>query len=163
MAYKDKATRIAKSKEYYISNRTRIRAKHKEYYDKTAETRRQQSRDYYEANKPEVLRKGRIRQKVYYKNNKEARSRYNIGLWQRLKQETFSALGGAVCVRCGFKDIRALQIDHLNGGGMKHMKSFSSNKTYLRYVRENSSLFQVLCANCNWIKVSENRELYGKN
>lgn len=163
MAYKDEETRIAKSREYYLANKERINVRNRNYYKDNAEKLRKYAKDYREANYEQALESSRQSGKRYYRANKDKVRERSIRLWQKLKQETFEVLGGAICVKCDFKDVRALQIDHLNGGGRKHMKGFSSNKTYLKYVRENPEEFQVLCANCNWIKVSENRELYAKD
>lgn len=64
------------------------------------------------------------------------------------------------CVRCGFTDIRALQIDHVNGGGSKERKQAKKGiyKHILDKIKNGSKEYQVLCANCNWIKRCENRE-----
>jgi len=65
---------------------------------------------------------------------------------------------------CGFTDIRALQIDHINGGGTKEFKQKNSGGIYkhilglpLDKVHVN---YQILCANCNRIKVYKNHENY---
>jgi hypothetical protein len=73
-----------------------------------------------------------------------------------LRERVFNKLG-ARCSHCGFGDRRALQIDHINGGGSKNRKNFSQT-TFLKYVLDNLGLFQILCANCNWIKRRENKE-----
>jgi len=69
---------------------------------------------------------------------------------------------GGKCKRCNFSDIRALQIDHVNGNGSKEVKSFyGGNKTMQRYIfmgRLPKKNYQILCANCNWIKRHENKE-----
>lgn len=68
---------------------------------------------------------------------------------------------GGVCVGCGFSDVRALQIDHKNGGGVKELKTTGRLAYYYRVLRElNNGIirFQILCANCNWIKRHENNE-----
>ena len=67
------------------------------------------------------------------------------------------------CACCGFSDIRALQIDHINGGGMEHRRSIGIKNGgitfYLWLIRNGfPEGFQVLCANCNWIKRSKNKE-----
>jgi len=72
---------------------------------------------------------------------------------------------GNKCIRCGFLDIRALQLDHINGGGTQEIKAVKYNTVMLyRFYLTNLELarkrLQVLCANCNWIKRSENKE-YG--
>jgi len=71
---------------------------------------------------------------------------------------------GGKCVKCGFSDWRALQIDHINGGGKKEIETKwkSSHKLY-RYIRdapieEIKKEYQLLCANCNCIKRYEPKE-----
>jgi len=74
---------------------------------------------------------------------------------------SFAAL---YCFRCGFSDIRALQIDHINGGGTKELDTISSGGLYARILNlsevEIRNAYQILCANCNMIKKEENRENY---
>lgn len=71
---------------------------------------------------------------------------------------------GNKCVRCSFSDIRALQIDHINGGGKKEILAFKGNfRNYYKNIRKNVKSgdlkkYQLLCANCNWIKRYENKE-----
>ena len=66
-------------------------------------------------------------------------------------------LGGEKCMRCGFSDIRALQIEHINGGGTKQFKengTYSVYAYYLNHPEKAKRDLQVFCANCNWIKKS---------
>ena len=79
------------------------------------------------------------------------------------KKIIYDVLGGPKCIHCGYdKDIRALQLDHINGGGSKDRKSNrSTSKIVRRYKADLSQLkliYQVLCANCNFIKKYENNE-----
>jgi len=63
---------------------------------------------------------------------------------------------GNKCVRCGFDDIRALQLDHIEGDGYKYSK-----ETYYRRLQSiitHPERVQVLCANCNWIKRYEEKK-----
>jgi hypothetical protein len=65
------------------------------------------------------------------------------------------------CARCGFSDMRALSIDHINGGGRKHTEEIKKQGTiFYRWLIKNGfpEGFQVLCMNCNYIKKSENKE-----
>lgn len=52
-----------------------------------------------------------------------------------------------------YTDIRALSIDHIEGGGCKHRLSLKSGSFY-RWLRKNDYPFgyQVLCMNCQFIK-----------
>lgn len=65
------------------------------------------------------------------------------------------ALYGGKCKRCGFDDIRALQIDHVYSDGYKSMSEW---KWLLWDLYRYPDRFQCLCANCNWIKRDENNE-----
>lgn len=73
------------------------------------------------------------------------------------REEVLKFLGGR-CVSCGFMDARALQVDHMNGGGNKERKK--TGGTYGVYCRvlAGEEGYQLLCANCNWIKRVERRE-----
>src|SRR6266850_2117627 len=116
------------------------------------------------------------------KNRKDrrakARARYNRNLKQRrlwrnvysqrrraeLRQEVLKALGDR-CSRCGFTDWRALQIDHINGGGLIEHQKYSGSRYHphvLRSVKRGSKKYQLLCANCNWIKRYEQHEISNK-
>jgi len=80
----------------------------------------------------------------------------------KLKRRVFELLGNK-CARCGFDDQRALQIDHVNGGGTKERKRFRNYDAYLKFVlrqvENGSKNYQLLCANCNAIKRWENKEV----
>lgn len=76
------------------------------------------------------------------------------------RARALAALGGK-CVRCGFDDYRALQIDHKNGGGSLERRAGYQAKAILQVLRGEVEKFQLLCANCNWIKRFENGE-HGK-
>lgn len=90
---------------------------------------------------------------------------YGIEKNKKLRLATLEALGG-ICVRCGFNDKRALQIDHINGGGSKERKerpySGQFNKVVLKSFLKGENKYQLLCANCNWIKRCDNKEARGR-
>lgn len=82
----------------------------------------------------------------------------------QVKAAVYELLGKS-CVRCGFSDIRALQIDHINGGGSKERKRTYGRMIYLYILAhpdESINELQILCANCNWIKRHENNENTGR-
>lgn len=66
---------------------------------------------------------------------------------------------GGECVKCGFTDARALQVDHVAGGGLKHIRAVPWRARY-RHIIETvpNTIYQLLCANCNWIKRAELNE-----
>ena len=68
----------------------------------------------------------------------------------------FKILGGQKCVRCGFSNPKALQIDHIHNTGNLDKKRFSRGDIMYRYYIKNNieaiNNLQILCANCNQIK-----------
>ncbi len=73
---------------------------------------------------------------------------------QYYRLELMNILGGPLCVRCGFSDIRALQFDHINEDGHKEKKrgSVTKYKYYVDNPIEAKNKLQVYCSNCNQIK-----------
>jgi len=74
----------------------------------------------------------------------------------RLRIRVINLLGGR-CVRCGFSDWRALQVDHIHGGGNKQLKEtgrygYQRLMDILVSVASEFGEYQLLCANCNQIK-----------
>lgn len=59
---------------------------------------------------------------------------------------------------CGWNDIRALQIDHINRGGSREFRLINDKVKYYNQVIEHPEKYQVLCANHNWIKRIQNKE-----
>jgi hypothetical protein len=69
------------------------------------------------------------------------------------------AFFGSKCATCGFDDVRALQIDHVFGGGCKERaERTEQSKYYIQVMKDTSGKYQLLCANCNWLKRFENNE-----
>ena len=73
-------------------------------------------------------------------------------------------MAGASCTRCGFSDKRALQIDHVNGNGMQDRKSgyYKFYQDVIASLERGEKKYQILCANCNWIKRRELKEEKGR-
>lgn len=79
---------------------------------------------------------------------------------KKLRERVIHLLGGE-CRRCGFKDFRALQIDHVHGSGAKELNKVGRHSYHLnviKHIRNGGRDYQLLCANCNWIKRHENEE-----
>lgn len=114
------------------------------------EEKRRQDREYY---RKLSLEQRVIRRKL--SNLNKLKHRHTI-------RSQILALLGNQCVKCGFSDSRALQIDHINGGGVKEIRKFKNQDEYYRFMlkrlKSGSKAYQCLCANCNWIKRSENGE-----
>jgi len=113
--------------------------------------RRYMSRKQMECESKEHIKPKR---KLYYSQwRKETSSKYHKLIFDMFDNK---------CVRCGFSDERALQIDHINNDGYKDAKKNGKGASwwYLKNVYKSllkgEKKYQVLCANCNWIKRTEN-------
>lgn len=93
------------------------------------------------------------RDKVWAAQRKHARA---------VRAKALEVLGG-VCVRCGFSEPCALQIDHIDGGGAQERRALggASRSIYKRVIAGEPG-YQLLCANCNWLKRCERGEHYRK-
>lgn len=78
----------------------------------------------------------------------------NAKFW---RLEVLKILGNK-CKKCGYSDIRALHIDHVNGDGKKERNIRKSLNRKIALKLTDISRYQLLCANCNWIKKVENNE-----
>jgi hypothetical protein len=109
-------------------------------------------------------------QKEYYTENKDRLlvefAKYHMSYSNKNKVTVLTHYGKdgkLACVRCGFDDIRALSIDHINGGGLRHIRSLNCH-IYVWLIRNNfPSGFQTLCMNCQWVKRAENGECFRKH
>lgn len=78
---------------------------------------------------------------------------------RKRRMKALDLLGGRCC-HCGYDDSRALQIDHKHGGGTAaRMKD--SRDAVSEVLKGKLKPYQLLCANCNWIKRAERGE-YGR-
>lgn len=125
----------------------------KAWRKKNPEKYRAQCSVYYQKMKADKVRFDRFKQQVKDSKKRTQPSRKN-------RLEVISVMGGK-CARCFFSDWRALQIDHVHGDGALERRtmafSFGANK---RYILEGfaAGRYQLLCANCQWIKRHEKNE-----
>jgi len=111
-------------------------------------------RRYREKVGPEILRE-RVRRSKAKEDPVERRRRHREqNLHSRIQALVF--LGGK-CEHCGNRDMRVLQIDHINGNGTRENLRIHA-RGVVRRVLEYPTEYQVLCANCNWIKRDERNE-----
>jgi hypothetical protein len=131
--------------EYTIKHRKEIKRYQKEYYLRNKHKKNIQSHTNYTKIKETKLAEAK---KYRWEIKKEVLSHYSNGT--------------CVCIRCGFDDIRALSIDHINGGGNKARKEniCMSGVHFYRWLKNNNYPlgYQTLCMNCQKIKQFENNE-----
>lgn len=98
-----------------------------------------------------------------YNENPEKHRDYRMQRYKTIRNRIIYVLGGK-CSRCSFSDWRALQVDHVNGNGNveRRTRGHAASTLYRRIqdsIDNKLGLFQLLCANCNWIKRYENKEM----
>jgi hypothetical protein len=137
----------AYKREWYLKNREHVLAKR-------LELRASEGYAAYQHQVWERRKANPIRLAKKYEGNVLKAKEYREKIYDIL---------GHICCKCAFSDKRALQIDHINGGGHDHRIATGwGNRAYYKSIVEDSQIkekFQILCANCNWIKKFENREI----
>jgi len=110
------------------------------------------------------------RQKLYQKRNRmKPEHKIKAAKWKRARGQIYRMRvlkhysPDLKCIGCGFSDVRALTIDHIDGGGCAHRREIKVNhnaREFYRWIIKNNfpDGFQILCCNCQSIKRWENRE-----
>ena len=107
------------------------------------------------------------RVKEEHKRNWSRKRKYARAWLNKLRVEvlTYYGNGKCSCLQCGFSDIRALTLDHINNNGADDRRGkwgkFINGGTslYARLKKEGYPMgYQTLCYNCNLIKYREYRE-----
>ena len=105
--------------------------------------------------------KAKLARRRDYKQQKPERKQqikdYRKRREQELRQQVLELLGNQ-CAICGFSDMRALQIDHIDGGGYRAKLHRSVIGRYKGILEVKGKGYQLLCANCNQIKKYVNKE-----
>jgi hypothetical protein len=115
---------------------------------------------FYRRHKEERLAYGR----KWCQEHKEQRQAIDMRCRQKRKLEILGHYSDEklVCAKCGFSDIRALTIDHIEGGGCKHRRELKtgSGEGFYQWLKRNNfpEGYQVLCSNCQLIKRMEEGE-----
>ena len=116
-------------------------------------------KDYYRSPK------GQENHRKHYPNNREKSKQIR----RRRRVEVVTKLGGKCSnPACqwlnadgsrGCTDARCLQVDHVLGGGNQERKQgLIGYKLYKDVLTDETGKYQLLCANCNWIKKTTNHE-----
>ena len=142
-------------------NKERVLAYQRESYWKHRDKRLADQHEYKRQHHEEILA---YKQK-YQELNKEYLKTYNKEYSLNVKRKILGHYSNSTltCAHCGFSDIRALSIDHINGQGNKHVKALGIGRGAAFYswlIKNNYPVgFQVLCMNCQWIKREVNGEV----
>lgn len=146
-------------KAFHKNNAERLSIENKERYYRLGG--REYAKTWRHQNRDKTL-------KIYKRANEKRRGTLKIQRLEERKRvlQYISKTSEIKCAHCGLTDVRALQIDHINGGGNQEAKTkFRSNTQfgYWKYIlslprEEAQKIYQPLCANCNMIKVFTNSE-----
>ena len=112
-------------------------------------------REYYQKNRESYIRRTTDFIKKHRETYKEYQRKGNFRL--RVRVMEFFSDGEPRCMCCGEKEIKFLQIDHINGGGSKERrdvkkKGGSEFYRWLLLQKKDLTRYQVLCMNCNRAK-----------
>jgi hypothetical protein len=125
-----------------------------------AEWMRQWRAKHPELAKAKYLRSNKKRSeagkfRAHYLKNKTRYAENGRRRAQGIKLEVINNYGGK-CACCGESNLIFLAIDHIDGGGRKHLESLGINAgcIFHRWLKKNNfpQGFQVLCHNCNFAK-----------
>lgn len=122
----------------------------------------QKNREYYtEYNKREDVRR---KWELFCKEYPERRLQSKEKTQQKLRVKVFTHYGHGklACILCGFSDMRALTIDHINNNGAEERRKTTQHAGIVFYRWLQKSKFpegyQTLCMNCQFIKNRERRK-----
>ena len=149
------------SKQYSESHKEQLKEYQKKYRRDNAKILSERIKKYDRAHKEERA----AYQKIYRKdaNNHIKHILCHREYTARLKIEVFKHYSPTLtCQHCGFSDVRALSLDHINGGGLKHKIEVNVAGGHSLYSWAKTHgyppIFQVLCMNCQFIKRQVNGE-----
>lgn len=123
---------------------------YKRYYQKNKADVKSKSKKYYDLNKDKI-------------NEKTCECHRKRRTKNRLKVIEHYSNGTMKCAKCDWSDVRALTIDHINGGGLRHRREIGTSHLSDWLVKNNfPDGFQVLCMNHQFVKRFENNECGGR-
>ena len=161
MPYKSKAKKLEYDKRYYREHKDEINAHNRERYRTHPEVR-ERNKEWvrqwrktpeYKINLDTYLQKKRIRSKC----GREKVKKVVFMHYSNNKME---------CARCGYNNIDALCLDHINDNGHYERTVLNAGRgsNFYQWLKNRGfpSGYQVLCHNCNYLKELERRKNRGK-
>ena len=136
-------------KKWYQENKDHILELSKQWSQKHPEKRREAVLKWYRSHREEAI-------KSASKRNQSERGiicRKECSKRIKLNVLTYYGNGIAKCVLCGHDRLTSLSIDHINGGGCKHLReSRIMGGQFYRWLIKNNypEGFRTLCMNCQF-------------
>ena len=170
--YNNTPERKAYMKEYrknHKSSPEKSKEYQKRYNEKYPGRRNENARRFRHTEKG--LKRQRESSRAFRKSEKGKKYRIGANMRYTKKRRTMAIekLGGKCANPYNLNhgdfvnEPECLQIDHINGNGNEERKVMTSTMLYKKILRGETEGYQLLCANCNWIKRYRNKELKGIN
>ena len=126
----------------------------KKYREEHKERIRETNRKYHETHKESLA----AYNAAYRLNHGQEINKKNVERRFHRRMQIIEILGGKCnWPGCDWSDYRALQVDHINGGGHVEIRKIGFDGV-IRNVLNGNSGYQLLCANHNSVKRHENGE-----
>lgn len=167
--HKDKTNQVSRS--WYHKNKIRIQAYRnnpdikirrqliiKQWKLRHKDLVKEQNHKSYLKNKETVLNRGKEWTKAHPERSKEIA---RFSMMKKRRERRFQLIqhysnGTMRCALCYENIYDLLTIDHIDGGGNKHRRTFGSNSgdaIYIWLIKNHyPEGFQILCFTCNWLK-----------
>ena len=100
---------------------------------------REHMRAYMTAYRQRLIAEGRM--------DREKQHEYDKKAHRRLRAKVFEVLGGEQCSNCGCNVFEILEINHINGGGRRELKTKQTRQLYRDIIHERvkQDNYNVLC------------------
>jgi hypothetical protein len=85
------------------------------------------------------------------RNNPEKQKLARQRAYDNRKRKAMELVGGVVCVRCGCKELHALEFNHMNGGGASEHRQNNNTPIVDRILtlKRTTDDLEILCRVCN--------------
>jgi hypothetical protein len=142
----------------------------RKYYEENKARLQEAARKYWHDHKhdPEFRKRYAAKNKRSHAKRIVAHRAYVNLSRAKIKQAVFDKFGGRCSnPQCGWVNAdgsrgclvsACLQLDHVNGGGKAERRLMGVDRIYRKALKDFEATYQLLCANCNWIKRFERKE-----
>lgn len=161
MPFKDPKRQLEYFRKYHEAHQKEASAKAHAYRIAHLEQARKRDRDYAAWNRN---RKKAYDAAYFVKNRSDVLQR-NRDYKRTLRMQILTKFGNKCANPFNLphpdwcNDLRCLQIDHVNGNGNYELRHLELSLYYKKVLADKEGNYQLLCANCNWIKRGDNQEL----
>jgi hypothetical protein len=153
------------NKEYYQANKEKVNARNKKYMQEHPEQRKKRVEHTLlrRRTNPDVAEKARRYNREWSKKHpgKVWKSLYSWKMRTKTEVLAHYSDGTLSCIKCGYTDIRALSLDHINDNGAEERRTNKVAKTggtsFYHWLKRQGypEGYQTLCMNCQNIKKSD--------